>query len=65
MVHYIENDYLKVGVKDFGAELTSVKSKKSSFEFLWQGDPNVWGGQSPILFPIVVNQSSDNREKYR
>lgn len=53
MVHYIENDYLKVGVKDFGAELTSVKSKKSSFEFLWQGDPNVWGGQSPILFPIV------------
>ncbi|MCD7826921.1 MAG: aldose 1-epimerase family protein [Clostridiales bacterium] len=53
MVYYIENDNLIVGVKDFGAELTSVKSKKSGFEFMWQGDPSVWSGQSPVLFPII------------
>ena len=29
MTSYIENGYLKIGVKDFGAVLTSVKSQKS------------------------------------
>lgn len=53
MIHYIENDKLIVGVKEFGCELTSIKSKESSYEFLWQGNPDVWSGQSPILFPIV------------
>ncbi len=53
MIHYIENDFLKVGVKEFGCELTSIISKESGFEFLWQGDPSIWGGQSPILYPII------------
>ena len=29
MIHYIENDYLKIGVKEAGAELTSVVSKET------------------------------------
>ena len=53
MTHYIENDFLKVGVKEFGCEITSIISKKSGFEFLWQGNPAIWGGQSPILFPFI------------
>ena len=53
MVYYIENEYLKVGVKLHGCELTSVYSKDASFEYLWQGDTNIWYGQSPILFPII------------
>lgn len=53
MVHYIENEFLTVGVKEYGCELTSVKSKKDGYEFLWQGDEKIWYGQSPILFPIV------------
>ncbi len=53
MVHYIENDYLKVGVKEFGCELTSIKSKATGYEYMWQGDEKIWSGQSPILFPIV------------
>lgn len=53
MVSYAENEYLKIGVKHFGAILTEIKSKKSGFEFLWQGNPEVWNGQSPILFPII------------
>lgn len=53
MIHYIENDYLKIGVKEFGCELTSVMLKENSAEYLWQGDPDYWAGQSPILFPIV------------
>ena len=53
MIHYIENDNLIVGVKEFGCEIASIKSKKTGYEFMWQGNPDIWGGQAPILFPIV------------
>lgn len=53
MIHYIKNDFLTVGVKEYGCELTSVKSNNDGYEFLWQGDESIWYGQSPILFPIV------------
>lgn len=53
MIHFIENDYLKIGVKETGAELTSVYSKEKDFEYLWQGNPDIWIGQSPVLFPII------------
>lgn len=53
MIHYIENDILKIGVKEYGCELSSVFSKKDNYEYLWQGDESIWYGQSPILFPIV------------
>lgn len=53
MTHYIENEYMKVGVKENGCELTSVYSKTDNYEYLWQGDESIWYGQSPILFPIV------------
>ena len=62
MVHWIENEYLKVGVKEYGCELTSVWSKRAAYEYLWQGDEAVWYGQSPILFPIVGRLIDD---KYR
>lgn len=53
MVHYIENKYLTLGVKSFGCEITSLKSKESEYEFIWQGSPDIWSGQAPILFPII------------
>ena len=53
MIRYIENDSLIVGVKDFGCEIATIKSKKTGYEFMWQGNPDIWGGQAPILFPIV------------
>ena len=30
MIHYIENDYLKIGVKEYGCELTSVILKENN-----------------------------------
>ncbi len=59
MVYYIENQHLKVGVKLHGCELTSVYSKDASYEYLWQGDTNIWYGQSPILFPIIGRLIND------
>lgn len=55
MVSYVENEHIKIGVKDAGAELTSFVSKDSGIEYLWQGNPDVWYGQSPVLFPIIGN----------
>ncbi|QNM84819.1 aldose 1-epimerase family protein [Polaribacter pectinis] len=50
-IYTISNDSITVSVKSFGAELTSIK--KASKEYLWQGNPEFWKHQSPILFPIV------------
>ena len=60
MVYSICNDSLSVSVKSLGAELTSVKSNVTGYEYLWQGDPEIWYGQSPVLFPIV-GRLLDNR----
>lgn len=34
-----------------GAMLHSLK--KDGVEYLWQGNPDFWGGQAPVCFPIV------------
>jgi len=49
----IENQNLKVTINAKGAELTSIYHKGLQMEYLWGGDPNVWGKHSPLLFPIV------------
>lgn len=53
MTHYIENEFLKAGIKEYGCELTSVYSKEADYEYIWYGKEEIWYGQSPILFPIV------------
>ncbi len=53
MTYTAENSKFTLGVKEMGAELTSLKSKETGFEFIWQGNTDIWYGQSPILFPIV------------
>jgi galactose mutarotase-like enzyme len=35
-----------------GAQLSSLKDR-SAADLLWNGDPAVWGGRAPLLFPIV------------
>lgn len=47
----IENEFLRVEVKEHGAELTGVKNKRG-YEYIWQGDEKFWAKQCPVLFPI-------------
>ncbi|WP_010179872.1 aldose 1-epimerase family protein [Aquimarina agarilytica] len=65
----IENEYLKITIKNTGAELSSLYNKKSNTELLWQGDATFWSGQAPILFPIVgglkENTHIHNNTKYQ
>ena len=46
----ISNGVLNITVSTLGAEMTSAK--KEGKELLWQGDPSIWSGHAPVLFPI-------------
>ena len=63
MIHTIENEYLRVSAEDDGAQLKSIVLKSSGKEFLWQGDPSVWYGRAPVLFP-VIGQLLDSKYRY-
>jgi len=51
MEYIIENEYLKVTVTTFGAQVKSVVHKSDGAEHMWQADPAVWRSHAPILCP--------------
>lgn len=55
MKHFIENEYLRIGVESLGAQLCSLVHKSKHKEFLWQANPEFWAFHSPVLFPVVGN----------
>lgn len=52
MIQKISSGTTTAEIKSFGAELTSLKDTEGT-QYLWQGDPDYWGSQSPVCFPIV------------
>lgn len=56
----IENERYLVQINPVGAELSGIRSKKDNYEYLWSGDPNIWKGRSPILFPVVGRLLNDS-----
>lgn len=52
MNQMIKSSCASAEIKSLGAELTSLMDSQGT-QYLWQGDPAFWSGQSPILFPIV------------
>lgn len=72
MEYILENDYLKVTLTAWGAQIKSVICKSDNTERIWQADPAVWGYHTPILFPhtgkvcnnqiIAKNQSFDAKQ---
>jgi len=52
-MYTIENEFLRIGVLQKGAELHSMVDKQTGFEWIWQADEHFWGKSSPVLFPIV------------
>ena len=45
----IKNDVLEVCILTKGAQIKSVKGNK---EYMWEGNPEIWGKHAPVLFPI-------------
>jgi len=52
MIYNLTNEFITIAIDSVGAELYSVKTSYGR-EYLWQGDPAVWGRRAPVLFPIV------------
>jgi galactose mutarotase-like enzyme len=48
----LRSDRLSVEVDPLGAQLSSLRDD-SGRDLLWDGDPAVWAGRAPLLFPIV------------
>lgn len=63
MIYEIKNSYMTVQIESLGAELMSVKGADGT-EYLWQGDPAVWEGRSPVLFPYI-GRLTDGRYTYK
>ena len=55
----ISNEFLEATYHEKGAELSSLKSKTSGIEYIWQADPEHWGRHAPVLFPIVGKLKND------
>jgi galactose mutarotase-like enzyme len=43
---------LHAQIDPFGAQLSTLRDR-DGHDLLWNGDPSVWTGRAPILFPIV------------
>lgn len=53
----ISNDRIKATISTLGAEIQSVTVDGK--ENIWEGDPNVWSGHAPLLFPICGGLRDD------
>jgi len=49
----VQNNKLKATFNELGAELVSLINLETGEEIMWSGNPDFWGGISPVLFPIV------------
>src|ERR1700758_1895361 len=48
----ISSGELTAEIDPHGAQLSVLKDR-SARDLLWNGDPAVWAGRAPLLFPIV------------
>lgn len=59
MIH-LQNTKLKATFNELGAELISLINLETGKEIIWEGNPDFWGGQSPVLFPTVGALKDDS-----
>ena len=59
MFYKIENEFFTCEIDDMGAQLHSLKSKENGREYIWQGNPDIWYGQAPVLFPVIGQLIND------
>ncbi|MDD3335958.1 MAG: aldose 1-epimerase family protein [Eubacteriales bacterium] len=57
----IRNDQLTVVLSTMGAEIQSIIDT-NGVERLWQGNPEIWSGRAPVLFPVAGGFRNDGYE---
>lgn len=58
MKQTLSNYYMDVEFTTLGGALSSIKDK-DGIQYLWQGNPDYWSGQAPVLFPICGSIRND------
>lgn len=58
----LHNNQIEVEFTTKGGEMTSLTSKKTGIQYLWQGSDAYWTGKNPTLFPMVGNTFSGTYE---
>ncbi|MDO4680740.1 MAG: aldose 1-epimerase family protein [Aerococcus sp.] len=53
MDYLLANDALTINVSTHGAQLESLRRNDQAIEYLYQGFPEFWSWQAPLLFPHV------------
>ena len=56
----LKNNKLKATFNELGAELVSLINLETGKEIIWGGNPDFWGGKSPVLFPTVGALKDDS-----
>lgn len=51
ILYTLKNEHLTVRVSSIGAQIQSIVDSAGT-EYMWSGDPAVWGSTAPVLFPI-------------
>lgn len=49
---------LAAEISELGAELVRLQDREGS-DLLWSGDPAIWAGRAPLLFPMVGRAKDD------
>lgn len=49
----LKNDFIQIQILKTGAELCRIKLLSNGKDYMWDANPKIWRGYSPILFPIV------------
>ncbi|GAA3990156.1 AAA family ATPase [Hymenobacter antarcticus] len=58
--HYtLSTPWCRATFASHGAELTSFITNADGLEYIWPGDPAVWGRHAPVLFPLVGRLPGD------
>ncbi|MBR3503994.1 MAG: aldose 1-epimerase family protein [Clostridia bacterium] len=58
-LYSIENGHMRVEISDLGAEMREILLKRRGESLLWTGDPAVWRGHAPWLFPVIGRLKDD------
>jgi aldose 1-epimerase len=58
-MYILENDFAMVSISSLGAEVRSFILKENQKEYIWQGNPDVWMGRAPLVFPVVGRLKGD------
>ncbi|WP_299779821.1 aldose 1-epimerase family protein [uncultured Formosa sp.] len=52
-MYTLQNKFLKIAVKQTGAELCEISAVNNTNQFMWDANPGIWENFAPNLFPII------------